>query len=590
MYPAYPHHTKEMIPSHTKIDPSSPTQLYQPWHYGGSYLYPVPHQYHGCCNHSCYGGGPYGFWPPYTHYPPAPAYFHPHGMYAPYPGVYPAAYSVPPQHYSVEQPRYEYDKNDHAPHHCCGCNHREDEKSSKIKEVPQVVDKDGSESLAPLLLKDRPEYPIVWVPRDYMSNSESKAKEKEKEKYNRDLEPVIRGGNGEMAHDEQSGGGGNRFPFKIFWLPSKNDEMGKDTKENNLDQVAKKGLSDENMTTKNEAFDSDGERETNSKHAIQKAVPMKQVSTNKEEPGTKHAVQKVVPVKQASTNEEEASSKHTVQNVIPVKQVSANEEKNSKSAEAIVNSDSVEKTNNGSKASPKTPKLPPVCLRIDPLPRKKKSSRSPSPGEKGRSNASLVDSPKSSRQQAQVLKKSKEEQDEGHIKTVNQVELDNLADHGDVPRGKEDEIEKRKVDEKKNLSKEEQDEGHVKTVEHALNEVELDNLVDHGDVPQVKGDENEKRKVEEKKNLSEHEAALIIQSVYRGFEVRKSQPLKKLRQIYEVKKQVFELRDRIQDMESSSSTMNIDDKKKMIIGETIMSLLLKLDTIQVCVFSYSIFG
>ncbi|GKC30670.1 BAG domain-containing protein, partial [Tanacetum coccineum] len=43
------------------------------------------------------------------------------------------------------------------------------------------------------------------------------------------------------------------------------------------------------------------------------------------------------------------------------------------------------------------------------------------------------------------------------------------------------------------------------------------------------------RKAEKK--LSEHEAALIIQSVYRSFKVRKSQPLTKLRQINEVRKQ-----------------------------------------------------
>ncbi|KAJ0673341.1 putative IQ motif, EF-hand binding, BAG domain, BAG domain superfamily [Helianthus annuus] len=75
--------------------------------------------------------------------------------------------------------------------------------------------------------------------------------------------------------------------------------------------------------------------------------------------------------------------------------------------------------------------------------------------------------------------------------------------------------------------------------------------------------------------MSEHEAALIIQSVYRGFEVRKSQPLKKLRQIYEVRKMVADLTNRIQDMETC-----LDSKKAVIIGETIMSLLLKLDTIQ----------
>nr|XP_043627239.1 BAG family molecular chaperone regulator 6 [Erigeron canadensis] len=82
-----------------------------------------------------------------------------------------------------------------------------------------------------------------------------------------------------------------------------------------------------------------------------------------------------------------------------------------------------------------------------------------------------------------------------------------------------------------------------------------------------------------KKKMAVNEAALIIQSVYRGFQVRKSQPLMKLRQISKVRSQVVELRQRIQDLASSSNTCQ-SDKQKLIIGETIMSLLLKLDTIQ----------
>ncbi|KAI3829259.1 hypothetical protein L1987_03378 [Smallanthus sonchifolius] len=361
----------------------------------------------------------------------------------------------------------------------------------------------------------------MWLPPGYTESKDKYSHDPVSVKHH---ESSKRGGNGE---GEQ--GGGNRFPFQIFWLPSKNDQVGK---EHDLDLVANKGLSD---TNNNEGSGSEGERETGNKHVVQK---VKQASTNKEETRSKHAVQKVIPVMQAITNEEN---------------------KNLKSIDTMVNSDSMEKTDNGSRASPKASKLPPVCLRIDPLPRKKKSSRSPSPGEKGRSNGAPINSPEPSPQQAQVLKKSKEEQSEGNIKTVdhaNKVERD--THEANVPRGEGDESEKGRVEEVKNLS------------EHA-NKVEQDSH--GGNEPRGKGDENEK----EKKNLSEHEAALIIQSVYRGFEVRKSQPLKKLRKIYEVRKQVFELRNRIQDLESSSCT---DGKKQVIIGETIMSLLLKLDTIQ----------
>ncbi|XP_076903474.1 uncharacterized protein LOC143558531 [Bidens hawaiensis] len=528
MYPAYP--WTDSYPNHADtrakdmMIPFPSSSLYQPWPYAAGY------SYHGCCNHACYG---YGYRPHYTHY-------HPYGLHAPFP------YHVPPPHYSIEQPRYEdYDKKRN--HHCCGCNHQEEDvKTPMIKEESQADKKTTSNNNnnnnndSSLLLKGRPEgypimwvprdyvtntkpeakkmhshdpvsakrlepskqggngemardteYPILWVPRGYMTNTEPEAKEKEKEMHSREpvsvknIEPSKRGGNGEMAQDEKNGDG-NRFPFKIFWLPPKNYEAGNDTKENTHDLVSKNGLPDDKITKNKADSGTEGECETSKKHGVQK----------------------VIPVKQASTKEEK---------------------KNPKSIETKVNTSSVEKIEDGSRASPKTSRLPPVCLRVDPLPRKKKSSRSPSPtAEKQRSNKSPVNTLKSSQQEAQVFKKSEEEQGEVNIKTV----------------------------------------------DHA-NKVERDNVTDN--VATGKGDESEKEK---KNNMSEDEAALIIQSVYRGFEVRKSQPLKKLRQIYEVKKQVSELRNRIQDLETSSSTDRIDGKKQVIISETIMSLLLKLDTIQ----------
>ncbi|MFS7925083.1 putative IQ motif, EF-hand binding, BAG domain, BAG domain superfamily [Helianthus anomalus] len=589
--------------------PASAYMWTDPHHAHPSHMlppYPLPQQHHGygCCNHTpyyYYGASPY-----HPYYPPPP-----HGVYSPFP----APYSLPPQHYyyySVDHPGY--NNNNHP---CSACNHK-GPRVNEEEEESQVVDNKTSDSLVPLFFKDRPivwvppgyneskdnkyshepvlvkhldpskdhpDYPIMWVPSGY---DESKANNKDKysnepvsvkrlepskdlpdypimwvprgytessanDKGRNSNDPVLVkhhepskwGGNGEPAQDEQGGtADGNRFPFKIFWLPSKNDQVGKDTNENNLDLVANKGLLDEKATKKNEGSGSEGEFETSSKHAAQKVFPVKQASTN-EEASSKHAVQKVIPVKQASTNEEKKNPKST-----------------------NTNSDSVEKTDNGGKTSPKTSKLPPVCLRIDPLPKKKKTSRSPSPGEKERSNGSLVNSPKSSQQQAQVLKKSKEEQSEGDIKTVdhtNKVKQANLAEHADnVERAtRADHVNKV---ERANVA------DHASKVEQAnladpANKVEQANLADLGDVPREKG--------VEKKNMSEHEAALMIQSVYRGFEVRKSQPLKKLRQIYEVRKMVADLTNRIQDMETC-----LDSKKAVIIGETIMSLLLKLDTIQ----------
>ncbi|KAF3456545.1 hypothetical protein FNV43_RR01198 [Rhamnella rubrinervis] len=67
-------------------------------------------------------------------------------------------------------------------------------------------------------------------------------------------------------------------------------------------------------------------------------------------------------------------------------------------------------------------------------------------------------------------------------------------------------------------------------------------------------------------------------SAYRGFDVRMG-PLKKLKQIAEIREQLVDVRNHIQTLESSSDLQK-DNKQKVLIGESIMRLLLKLDAIQ----------
>ncbi|GAB4861654.1 Large proline-rich protein bag6 [Ancistrocladus abbreviatus] len=77
--------------------------------------------------------------------------------------------------------------------------------------------------------------------------------------------------------------------------------------------------------------------------------------------------------------------------------------------------------------------------------------------------------------------------------------------------------------------------------------------------------------------LSGTEAAVIIQSAYRGYEVRRWEPLKKLRQIAKGREEAAEISGRINALDSEHS---VDNKQKAELGETIMKLLLRLDTIQ----------
>ncbi|MEI4867042.1 hypothetical protein, partial [Klebsiella pneumoniae] len=78
----------------------------------------------------------------------------------------------------------------------------------------------------------------------------------------------------------------------------------------------------------------------------------------------------------------------------------------------------------------------------------------------------------------------------------------------------------------------------------------------------------------QRKKLSEAVAAVVIQSAYRGFEVRRWEPLKKLKEIAKIKEQVTEVKGRVEDLVSSYE-FSSNDKQRVVIGENIMSLLLK---------------
>ncbi|KAJ9556348.1 hypothetical protein OSB04_010962 [Centaurea solstitialis] len=361
-----------------------------------------------------------------------------------------------------------------------------------LKQEEPETEKKTSDCLIPFLMKDYP-YPIMWVPPGFMNTDSNRkhthdrvplneSKEKDKEKHTHDriplgpLEPLKQGRNGETERKqpawddnnlERRGVGNicfyvkqsprfeddkhpkgkvhhtllpkeitvptdNRLPFPIFWFRLKNNEVG-----------------EKNVKESPSARSDDKKRE-------------------------------------AKINDE---AELDTGDYILVKQLGSIEEKNHpKSIETQMKSASVEKTDNGieGKASPKTPKLPPVCLRVDPLPRKKNStSRSLHPlSDDIRSKGSTINESRSSQQQTQLsegLKKSNEEKSENAIKTIKVVE----SDFENVPKGSG------------------------------------------------------------KKKLSENEAALIVRSACRGF-----QPITKLRQIAEVGKRVIELRNRIRDRES----------------------------------------
>lgn len=79
--------------------------------------------------------------------------------------------------------------------------------------------------------------------------------------------------------------------------------------------------------------------------------------------------------------------------------------------------------------------------------------------------------------------------------------------------------------------------------------------------------------------LSEHAAAALIQSSFRGYLVRRSQPLQHMRKIAEIRSKLREISERISDT-SYVQRMRTDMKCRLQITEGLMALLLQLDSIQ----------
>ncbi|KAL6958628.1 Large proline-rich protein bag6 [Sarracenia purpurea var. burkii] len=629
--------SSEAIPPQMKVDPSRSPITYETWPYGGNYGPSIPVGCHGLCNHSSYPGY-CGFRPPYPHYPPPPpSAFHYHGGYPWIPETYPVHHILPP-HFSMDQPRHEYDKNVIRDHYCCGCpyhscNKNEDPRIKIEEQEPYFekktnTEKKASNSLVPFDFNNQP-YPVVWIPsgnmnREQMNPTKPELKERDEDAHvtkahenlkSSEQKPnvwsgwfpfdVNRFGSLNYGGDEKKTQGqpnvdGNQLPFPIFWLPYKPEEEGKRDHEeaNNGQLITQKSPS--NLKATPAHFPGSGDS-TNQLRASQENFDSEVDSKTMK---AKNSKQKIIPVKQLEEPEDKMMTEEA-----GVKSSGINVDDKEDNKEKL-------SSENGAKrhsSSPsKTSKLPPVCLRVDPLPKRKNgngSSRSPSPpGHKAKSQDGLNESSKSTsprgkqyvqhdlQSSSSTLSKAKEvDPNEKKRKTIEVMEVPvNLpivshkedstsqstseAGTNDVGNLKEDE-ESRNTEEKNFV-------GAVKSRNATIKDDSGDSrsLTQESQEDNVACQSKEENPDEEKKAkgkiLSEAEAAIVIQSVYRGFEVRRWEPLKKMKQIAEVRDLVTEVRRRIEALESSSIGSDSDNKQKIVIGETIMTLLLKLDAIQ----------
>ncbi|GMH29341.1 hypothetical protein Nepgr_031184 [Nepenthes gracilis] len=152
----YLHRRWEAFPSHMTDAVNSPP-MYEPWRH--NYGHPVPVQCRPWCGSHHYPPS-YCFSSPYPHFPSPPCYHHCCGGYPAYPESY-AVHRSPSPHYTMEQPRYEYDKKVPSECRCCGCpNHpsrAKEGKNIKIEEQEaETTELDNCQD-APCIVK-----PNVW--------------------------------------------------------------------------------------------------------------------------------------------------------------------------------------------------------------------------------------------------------------------------------------------------------------------------------------------------------------------------------------------------------------------------------------------
>ncbi|KAH7519527.1 hypothetical protein FEM48_Zijuj08G0046500 [Ziziphus jujuba var. spinosa] len=639
----------QAFPTPMPVDPAKPGTIYEPWPHGGNYGYTMP--CHSCCNHGNFSGY-YGS-RPYVPAPmPSPMHFC-GGYPTPYGEAYPAYYAPPP-HYSVDLPRYEYEKNVPGSNHCCGCPHHfynpKEEKGVKIEEQePDVVEKKEGDSVVPIQMKNQP-HPIVWIPQEYLHNkgqrksiepevreqekvppktkqpeSESlKSSEQERGIRNgwlpleiNNLRSLMHGEDGKRMHDQQGKGQKKELPFPVIWMPydNKQEEVGKnDNKQDDSRDRngAKDHQSDEikkqfpfpiiwmpPLENKHEDAGKKGSNDVNCNIKYEENPPSTFNVVPEKHPGDGSSTH------MSGVNEENLAAQSGVEKkkianhkIIPVKQIDEHEvdksEETKERGRSVPVNKSSESNDRRSSSPPKTPKLPPVCLRVDPLPRKKKgSSRSPSPDSKSHSEKDTKDTVGASacldEKAQQVSSCSNEvEPNEKEKKVIEGTEREISGnDDGDqmdvsqlpinLPMQPMADVCTKLVPDK---TGEEGTECPIKEDQEAskVSNAAAEEAKELRKATDAAKSLDEEGKLE-KKTLSDVEAAVAIQSAYRGFDVRRWEPLKKLKQIAEIREQLVDVRNHIQALESSYN-IQIDNKQKVVIGETIMRLLLKLDAIQ----------
>ncbi|KAL8111253.1 hypothetical protein AgCh_019100 [Apium graveolens] len=638
-----PHHGPGLghVPSHMKMDTPRPPVNYESFPCNGSYGCPYPFPYHGCYYNQIpdyHGQGGLH----YPHYAPPPNVYC-NGIHPPFPGGYPFQY-LPSPHYSVADRRFEFDKKGPADYHCCGCpNHscqQKENKNVKIEEQTSDDERDNVASFVPPELKNQP-YPVLWIPPGYNRKEEGeqivKPESKKVSSFDNEAE-------GNLKPFAQEPGVWNGWlpvdPNNLNSLVQGRDEKGIAHQQNGdsksscpvgcvpryPEQKDKLELNDRDQKpiwdpSHYRIFPLKLIKNQDNKSMPDADVKKIENSSSEDGPkaGDKNVVKKIIPVKQMDQSEEKVLSKNNQteqkrepeveknQNIMPLKLKDKEGER-----------EHLENNRNVQSSLSKASKLPPVCLRVDPLPSRRTkggSSRSPSPSA-NKTKSEILSHNKSSSSSTtqgnnQHNMQSSADSDLSRLqsgKKVKDIEVvDSTLRDNKVETQKEDLsqslVNASPGDSQERVSSGCQDEKGVKSDQEffidgvknvdklsgeIMQEDKLAIEAQSGDVlceSGTGGGPIHTNKLEQASSngapnhkFLEAEAAVIIQSAYRGFEVRRWEPLKKLKEIARIEGEMKKVRLDVQSLVPSGSG-NIN-KQKIVIGETIMNLLLQLDTLQ----------
>ncbi|CAH2057751.1 unnamed protein product [Thlaspi arvense] len=529
----------------------------------------------------CYGSCIHGNFPAYTPYwppcypPQVPPYhtccanhpgFHPHAspyyVHQPFPGGY--------------QPVYESEKDVTGKRPCTNCSSQmwypKNDRSVVIEEHEPEIEKGdhGGEAVNHVRSTNCP-YPIIWIPHENARNQESRCPAEIKVPQsthhndpkswngrfpfdeatmkslygNQDRKRIQNGKTGELPFDisklksllqgldgkeaqiqknkEEPG----QLQYPIFWIPSRGKREDVEAPESR--EGSNGGLPSDLHVNEGQIAQQKGEE---GKLECKLLSDADDKSSMRNIPVVKHLQEpRNIPVK--------LSENHLPKPTAPTRRIAKNEQ--------VENA----KKEKSSSSSPKASTLPPVCLRVDPLPKK-------------RNGGSKSLSPPRRKEQLLTTEETKVASPVSSKKTESRT----------VPEAcgvkcEEASKEKKMFEECLNSTETEKESAESKS-----------NLQEGASIEIVKPCETKEEKEKPaKKTFAEEEAARIIQSRYRGYDVRRWEPIKKLKEIATVREQMGDIKKRMQALEVPTD-QHTEEKEMVILGEMVMSLLLKLDSVQ----------